>query len=287
MKDIIAFMKWERLVPWKVFSLKEFPGRPLVPIGFGSRFREFHDWAEPKSQIWVITKISNQHSLAARITVREILDRNSMPEEQWPSQGVRLLKIWRFVTTADLDNSEFFETNNATSVLKANGIQFGRNRTLVCQEESLEDMFKTCMEQGRRTVFISYRWGEAKKFAKGLAKELRKEGFSPWLDAMALPEYEADRESEKDAPRLNRLIKSGIERSKFAIVIDTRTYGESYWTRLEQDYLNENGIPKFYIDAKDIWEMKGKEYAFAKSPKNAIREFLNQIPPSNAGLAQR
>jgi hypothetical protein len=282
MKSIVAFMKWERLVPWKVFSLQEYPGRPLVPIGFGARFWEFYNRVEPKSQIWIVTDISNQHSLAARMTVQQILDRNSIPEEHWPPQAARLLKIWRFVATADVDNSEFFETNQAAPVLRANDIRFNRNRTLIYREESLEDMFKMCMEQGRKTVFLSYRWREAKKFAKALAKELRKEGFSPWLDALALPEYEIARESEKDAPRLNRLIRSGIERSKFAIVIDTKTYGQSYWTQLEQGYLNEFGIPKFYIDARDAQETNGKQYAIAKSPKTVIREFLNQMPPNTA-----
>lgn len=281
MKSIVAFMKWERLVPWKVFSLQEYPSKPLVPIGFGARFWEFYNRIEPKSQIWVVTDILNQHSLAARITVQQIIDGNSMPEEQWSSQAARLLKIWRFVATADVDNSEFFETNNAAPVLRANEICFNRNRTLIYREESLEDMFKMCMEQGRNTVFISYRWREAKIFAKALAKELRSQGFSPWLDALALPEYEIARESEKDAPRLNRLIRSGIERSKYAIVINTKTYGESYWTQLEQSYLNEFGIPKFYIDARDTQETNGKKYPKAKSPKNVIREFLNQIPPTN------
>lgn len=282
MKSIVAFMKWERLVPWKVFSLKEYPDRSLVPIGFGARFYEFYNQAEPKSQIWVVTDISNQRSLAARITVQQRLDRNSIPQEQCPSQAVRLLNIWRFVATADLENSEFFETNNAAPVLKANQIEFDRNRSLDYREQSLEDVFKSCIEQGRRTVFISYRWREAKKYAKRLARELRREGFSPWLDALALPEYEAARESEKDAPRLHRLIKSGIERSKFAIVIDTKTYGESYWTRLEQGYLNQSGIPKFYIDAKDIQEPPSQPYAAAKKPKKVIQEFLNQLPPNTA-----
>ncbi len=277
MKSVVAFMKWERLVPWKVFSLKEYPGRPLVPIGFGARFGEFQKGLEPQSQIWVVTKISNQHSLAARITVQQILDRDSMSADQWPPQAARLLQLWRFVASADLDNSEFFETNNATPVLRANDILFNRNRTLIYREESLEDLFRPCMEQGRRTVFISYRWGEAKKYAKALAKELRKAGFSPWLDALALPEYEVARESEKDAPRLHSLLRSGIERSKYAIVIDTRTYGKSYWTGLEQRYLNEFGIPRFCIDAKDMQLRDGKQYGITKSPKDVIREFIDQM----------
>ena len=286
MNSIVAFMKWQRLVPWKVFSLKEYPGRSLVPMGFGARFQEFYDKVEPKSQIWIVTNISNQHSLAARITVQQILDRDTIPETQWPSAAARLLKIWRFVATADVENSEFFETNNATSVMQANEIRFNQNRTLIYREEPLEDIFKPCMEQGRQTVFISYRWREAKKFAKALAKELRRVGFSPWLDALALPEYEVARESEKDAPRLNRLIRSGIERSKYAIVIDTKTYGNSYWTQLEQDYLNEFGIPKFYIYAKDVEETNGKQHAIAKSAKALVREFLNQKPPNNACSGQ-
>ena len=60
-------------------------------------------------------------------------------------------------------------------------------------------------------------------------------------------------------------------------MIDTKTYGESYWTKMEQDYLNENGIPKFFIDAKDIKETNDEQCEFAKSPKKVIREFINQM----------
>ena len=46
---------------------------------------------------------------------------------------------------------------------------------------------------------------------------------------------------------------------------------------MEQDYLNENDIPKFFIDAKDIKETNDEQCEFAKSPKKVIREFINQM----------
>ena len=280
MKEIVAFMRWERLVPWKVLALKEHPNRPLVPIGFGSEEDDFYDFLEPGSQIWVVTSISYKHSLAARITVQEIISREKTPPIKWPSQAVSLLKQWKYVATANLDDSEFFETNNVATVLKSKDVRFTQSRPNVYREESLEDIFRECMEQGRRTVFISYRWGDAKKFAKGLARELRKAGFSPWLDALALPEYEAERESNEDAPRLNRLIKSGIDSSKYVIVINTKTYGESYWTKLEKDYIVEKGVPTFQYDPEATQELNGKQRFYVKLPREVLQKFIDWIPSS-------
>lgn len=282
MREIVAFMRWDRLVPWKVLSLKEYPNKPLVPIGFGSNDDIFYDFLESGSQIWVVTSISYKHSLAARITVQEIINREKTPQNKRIPQAVELLKQWKYVATADMDDSEFFETNNVAPVLKGNDVRFTQSQPNVYREESLEDMFKECMEQGRRTVFISYRWVDAKKFAKGLARELRKAGFSPWLDALALPEYEVKREANEDAPRLNRLIKSGIERSKYAIVINTKTYGESYWTKLERDYIIKNSIPTFQYDPAATQELNGKQRFYVKLPREVFRKFKDWVPHNPA-----
>ena len=275
MKNAVAFMVWERLVPWKVLSLKEYPNRSLVPIGFGANSENFYRQLGKRSQIWVVTSISYKHSLAARITVQDMIGGENTSKDKWPFQIAKLLKQWKFVAVADLDASEFYETNNAAPVLTGNNIRFLQSNPIVYREESLVGIFKECMEQGCKTVVISYRWKEAKKFAMGLARELRKIGFSPWLDSLALPEYEADRESNKDAPRLNRLIKSGIERSKYAIVINTKTYGKSFWTQMEREHIAQKDIPTFEFNPKATQELNGKQKFYVKLPKEVLQSFVD------------
>jgi hypothetical protein len=70
-----------------------------------------------------------------------------------------------------------------------------------------------------------------------LADELLREGFSPWLDSLAIPRYRLEREKEKSEGRLHRLIRIGINRSNFAVAIMTKRYGRTPWTRLESEWI--------------------------------------------------
>jgi hypothetical protein len=38
-------------------------------------------------------------------------------------------------------------------------------------------------------------------------------------------------------PRRKRLLKAGIEKSRYAIMINTQTFGESYWTGEEFNHI--------------------------------------------------
>jgi len=247
MKDAIAFMTWNRVVPWKILSLMAYPNEPLVPIGFGARYWDFYNQLEPGSQIWVVTRISNEFSLAGRVTVKKMLDRDSIPQEKWPQAAAGLFVKWRFVAVADSKRSEFLETNNAEPVLAKHGINFTQSRTVIACDASLEEDFEACVAQGRKTVFLSYRWKEGRRFAFALAKELRRNGYSPWLDALSIPKYEASREPGVDAPRLERLIKLGIEKSKFAIAINTNSYAKKYWTKMELDHIRKSNIAWYQV----------------------------------------
>ena len=108
MKDAVAYMAWERVVPWKILSMMARPDEPPVPLGFGARNRDFNELLEPGSQIWVVTRIANEFSLAGRVAVRDILDRNCIPQEKRPKDIGGLFAKWRFVARADPTNCEFF-----------------------------------------------------------------------------------------------------------------------------------------------------------------------------------
>ena len=87
--------------------------REAGAAGFGSRNLDFFKLLEPGSQIWVVTRISKEFSLAGRVKVQEVVDRNCIPQEDWPEGLTYLLQQWRFVAIADAKHSAFFETNNA------------------------------------------------------------------------------------------------------------------------------------------------------------------------------
>ncbi len=276
MKDAVAYMVWERVVPWKILSMMARPDEPLVPLGFGARNRDFHKLLEPGSQIWVVTRIANEFSLAGHVAVRDTLDRNCIPQEKWPKDIAGLFAKWRFVAIADPTNSEFFETNNAEPVMAKHQIRFAQNRTIVYRDESLKDSFKACIDQARETVFLSYRWHEGRRFAIALAREFRRKGLSPWLDALSVPAYEAKRERGVNAPRLKKLIKLGIEKSKLAVVINTDTFARTSWTRIELGQIRRKDIPWFQV-MRGGTELKCEEPPiFSREPEVVVQEILKR-----------
>ncbi len=94
MKDAVAYMAWERVVPWKILSMMARPDEPSVPLGFGARNRDFNELLEPGSYIWVVTRTANEFSIAGRVAVRDILDRNCIPQKKRPKNIGGLFAKW-------------------------------------------------------------------------------------------------------------------------------------------------------------------------------------------------
>jgi hypothetical protein len=279
MKDAVAYMAWERVVPWKILSMMARPDAPLAPLGFGTRDRDFPTLLEPGSQIWVVTRIASEFSLAGRVTVQDILDRNCLPQEKWGKDTAGLFAKWRFVARADPTNSEFFEANNAAPVLAKHQIRFAQNRTIAYRDASLNDSFKACIDQARETVFLSYRWCEGRRFAIALARELRRKGWSPWLDALSIPAYEAQREPGVNAPRLKKLIQLGIEKSKLAIVINTETFARTAWTRMELGHIRRKDIPWFQVMRGGAERKCDEPSIFSRKLNVVVQEILKRRAP--------
>lgn len=275
--DAVAYMAWERVVPWKILSMMARPNEPLVPIGFGSRSRDFPKHLAPGSRIWVVTRIANEFSLAGRVSIENILDRNCIPQEEWPKDLGGLLSQWRFVAKADPAESEFFETNNAKPIIAKHRIRFAQNRTIAYRRKSLWESFQPCMDQARETVFLSYRWEEGRRFAIALAREFRKRGLSPWLDALSIPAYEAKRDRGVNAPRLKKLIKLGIENSKFAVVINTETFARKGWTRTELEHIDRTGIPWFQVMRRGTERKCDEPPILSRDPEVILNEILGRL----------
>jgi hypothetical protein len=276
MKDAVAYMDWKRVVPWKVLSLIAHPHSIPVPTGYGARNRDFARLLGLGSQIWVVTRIATKFSLAGRVVVEDILERDRIPRKRWPKDLAGLLVQWRFVAKGDPSRSAFFETNNAEPVLAKHGIRFARNRTIVYCDAPLEDSFAPCIAQARKTVFLSYRWREGRRFAIAVAQEFRSKGFSPWLDALAIPRYVAGREPGVTLPRLRRLIKMGIEGSRFAVVVNTETFADKGWTRMEFRHIRETGMPWFQVMRGGRERKCDEPPVYSRRPEEVVQEILKR-----------
>ena len=247
MKDAVAYMDWKRVVPWKILSVKAHPDKTPVPVGFGAGNKKFYDFLEPGSKIWVVTRIANEFSLAGCVAVKEIIDSRAVPESNRPEDIKDLCAQWKFVARSELSDSAFFETNRAQSILDRLKVSFAQNRTVFYHEGGLENKFLPCMDQGRKTVFLSYKWEGGRRFAFSLAKEFRNSGLSPWFDAMAMPNYIIKGDPVVNEARLKMLIRYGIEKSELAVVINTERFSDSEWTQLELNHIRDIGIPWFEV----------------------------------------
>ena len=164
MNDAIAFMRWERIVPWKILSLKAYENKRPVPVGFGSNDRNFPKKLKEGSQIWVVTKILSQWSLAGRVVVTNVYERDSKPKRDWPMEIFDLCEQWEFVAMSDCEldhpKSEFFETNRAeparARLSKAkSGFGFTQGQTVMFRGRPLKGLSreKTPLRQKKQTFF--------------------------------------------------------------------------------------------------------------------------------------
>lgn len=240
---LVTLLTWNRLVPWKVLSLPTRVTGDFVPVGFGSKSTVFRGRAREGSTLWVVTRPTPERlhppSLVARITVEGLYTKENCPARLRCKGVEELLEQWCWVAVSNPEQSEFFELNDASSALRALGIKsFSVMRSFPGGTERVREAFGPCMRHTRnRTVFLSYTHAESTEFALALAGELRTEGFSPWLDSLTLPLYEVDREGSPSHERLSKLIRIGLERSHLAVVLGTRNYGKTAWTRKEREWI--------------------------------------------------
>jgi hypothetical protein len=211
------------------------------------------------------------------VTVLEILNRDLIPQAQWPKDVADLLDQWRFVArSGEGPNSEFFETNDAQPVVTGLKIQFSQRRTITYHDGSLESSFRACMDQGRKTVFLSYRWEEGRRFALALAKEFRRNGLSPWLDAMAIPDYIKKGDPGVNEQRLQKLIELGIEKSRLAVIINTPSFGTTPWTRMEQEYISSKGVRWFQVMRGGTMCECDEAPIVSRKPEEVVQEILKR-----------
>ena len=198
----------------------------------------------PGSTLWVVTRerSSEPYSLVARMKVAEVRQAEEI-SGWWPPGTRRLFDTWKRVALSEVNDSQFFEANDADADLKRLGIRFyGPFRYL----RNPKGAFASSMAQVRRTVFLSYKWVEEREFSLSLASSLRSQGLSPWFDALSIPSYDETRDPTVEQ-RLGELIRLGIAGSCFAVVLNSPGFAKSGWTKTEWCEILHRGIRCFEV----------------------------------------
>jgi hypothetical protein len=184
-------------------------------------------------------------TLVARVRVRAVCQGDACPQRLTRSLE-KLQEIWNAVAIADPRSSKFYGLNDATAALYRLGIvtpaaaggadrlravraQLGRRVQKILRlhtsADQVERAFAASMAQGtRQSVFISYAHIDGEPYALDLAWHLMQRGLSPWLDALALPRYDAKKEGPGRSRRLQKLLQLGIAHSALGISIITDSY---------------------------------------------------------------
>ena len=265
---LIAYVAWDRVVPWKILSLPEKEGATFFPIGYGSGQAVLHKRAEPGSQLWVLTiPVAKAHSpdrqvfpptLVARIQVQALCSKASCPEALRAKNVERLLDRWTWVAVGDPAQSRFFELNDASPALMHLGImepgepaslelarKFQSIRYLPEGNQVQQAFDEVDTHAQKKAVFISYTHAEGTQLALQLASELAPLGFHLWLDALTIPLYNVAKEDDCQPHRLRQLIRLGVQQTQLAIVLNTPAYAQKSdpcgfnWTQWEYDLIRE------------------------------------------------
>ncbi len=265
---LIAYVSWDRVVPWKILSLPEKEEALFFPVGYGSGQAVLHKRAEPGAQLWVITiPVANAHSpdrqvfpptLVARVQVQALCSKAHCPDTLRSKNMERLLDRWAWVAVGDPVQSRFFELNDASPALVRLGImepgepaslelakRFQSIRYLPDGEEVGRAFDQIHLHAQKKAVFISYTHAEGTELALQLATELAPLGFHLWLDALTIPLYNVAKEDDCQPHRLRQLIRLGVQQTQLAIVLNTPAYAQKTdpcgfnWTQWEYDLILE------------------------------------------------
>lgn len=241
---LVAYMTWNRVVPWKVLSLPTRVSGDFAPVGFGSDSPQFCGYARRARTLWVVTKPKVRRysppTLVAHLTIEGVYTDNSLPPHLRTESLDSLVKTWKWVAVSDRPGSEFFDLNDARQALLDLDLSMAKrsDRYWLGNEADVSRAFcKNVLQAQNRTVFLSHTHAESGQYALELAEVLHKAGFSPWLDALAIPEYDVNRELAPTEDRLSKLIRIGIRRSRLAVVVATEKFARTHWTRKEREWI--------------------------------------------------
>ncbi len=238
---MISLLTWDRVAPWKILSLPRPASKKFAPAGYGSASSAFASISRQHGTIWVVTKPKHSDlppTLVAKIHATQSYTVNS-PDRTKELDD--LLEQWQNVTVADSRSSRFYELNDASNALAELGItmqELGLHKHRLVPAEDATTAFRSCTSN-KPTVFISFTHAQGAPFAFRLAIELLQHGFRPWFDALAIPRFDLEGGRHRDVVRLRQLIQLGIDHADLAIVVKTKDFGHTRWTRFERKWIRE------------------------------------------------
>jgi len=237
-KAVVALLTWDRVVPWKILCLPDNAADEFAPIGFGSDVRKFHEG----DTIWVVSVPRGipgvRATLVARVKVHHHYERTTR-RDRCSKFLSDMLDQWKFVGTSN-GGSGFFELNDATKALEKLGLsssRLGFRKSVVVDPTKAASAFRGCMSSRKPTVFLSYTHAEGESVAVSLVPELFKRGFRPWLDRLTLPGFSLGRSKRVEMKRLRQLIRQGVGDSGHAVVLKTKSWGQTGWTKEERRWI--------------------------------------------------
>jgi hypothetical protein len=95
----------------------------------------------------------------------------------------------------------------------------------------------------RPSLFVSYRWREARKLVSEVVVAAAEAGFAPWVDRWSAPRRLAQGDESAPPAELSALLVNAIGASSAAVVIDTASWGTSGWTAVERAAMAAHGTP--------------------------------------------
>lgn len=193
---LIAYITWDRIVPWKILSIPDDIRRRFFPIGYGSNQKVLPKHCKKGTRLYVVTlpwakrkrgkKIrSYPLSLVACLEVRDVYCRNQKLPAELRTDGMRdLLGSWCWVAAAEPKSklNRFCELNNVEDVFKDLGLikasdlrpKSNRRKKVGSRLQSVRalsgnnagraiEAFDKHIETAGKRVFISFRSGKSKK----------------------------------------------------------------------------------------------------------------------------
>jgi len=253
---LIAYVTWNRVVPWKILSLPDRSEADFFPVGYGSNQKTLKRRAKKGTTLWVVTLpwLETQPRqgveprgpvqvttypfffLVARLDIAGVYKCWSELPSRLRSRGVweilKVLERHHVIEPADL--------SVAGLERRRIGARLQSIRVIEGKADQLEKDFNEILDPGKGgkgQIFISFKSEDNFDEALGLAEALTQLGFNCWLDSFAIPLSSRTRTDETAQDRLEQLIRWGIKKSDPAIAFLSPRYArdeEGSWTGFEQ-----------------------------------------------------
>jgi len=240
-KQVVCYVQRQRITDWK----RKILTRADSAFIYGSNDELVFAKLQPSDVLWIVAPVPNRPpEIVARLNL-EIVSHRADPALEVSEKLLGKFPNFKWIARGG-EGSRFFGHNNAeraflqaefqTSTGKrwrfadqSSGwqSQYGQRfqrPTEICPPGA--ELFRQIAEAP--AIFISWKWKDnRKRVIHSLAFALADQGFTVWLDKLAMPASESlDRMVENFPEALQRLLQDGYQHSAILLAIGTRRYGK-------------------------------------------------------------